>query len=133
MNMKPILVAIALLFAFEVTAAGMDEPPAARTSSVTEMLQRKQEHQLREELVKEGRWDEVRALDEAQVRRQQVQTKQTLSRMNTELAREGSVDTPVNGDGVTSFCAPVGAAARLPVTKIKRESVSTGSDTRNVR
>ena len=131
--MKPLFIAIALLFALEVTAAGVDGAPATRMSSVTEMLQRKQEHQLREQLVKDGRWDEIRELDEAQVRRQQVQIKQTLTRMNSELAREGSVDTPVNGDGVTSFCAPGAAPGKLPVTLIKPESVSPGSDTRNVR
>lgn len=131
--MKPLFIAIALLFALEVTAAGVDGAPATRTTSVTEMLQRKQEHQLREQLVKEGRLDEVRELDAAQLRQQQVQSKQTLTRMNTELAREGTVDTAVNGDGVTSFCAPGGAPARLPMAKIKPASVSTGTDTGTTR
>ena len=125
MNMRPILVAAALLFTVEALAAG--------TGSVADMLQKKQEQQVRAQLVNEGRWDEVRELDAAQLRRQQAQAKQTLSRMNTELAREGSVDTPVNGDGVTSFCAPGAAPGKLPATRIKPESVSTGSDTRNVR
>jgi hypothetical protein len=33
-------------------------------TSVTEMMQRKHDHQLRARLVAEGRWDEVQRLDE---------------------------------------------------------------------
>lgn len=130
--MRPLLVAIGLLFTVEAALAGTDSP-AGDTSGVAEMLQRKQEHQLREQFAREGRWDEIREMDEEQLRRQQVQTKQTLTRMNAELAREGTVDTPVNGDGVFGFCAPVRAPGKLGAQKIRPDSVSGGTDTSNVR
>ncbi len=97
------------------------------------MLQLKQEHQLREQLVKEGRWNEVRDMDDAQLRRQQIETKQTLTRVNTELAREGAVETHTNGDGVFSNCAPVRASERPDSSRIRQDSVSTGGDTSTVR
>ena len=130
--MRLLLVTLALLFTAEAALAGTDAP-VARTFSVAEMLQRKQEHQLREQLAKEGRWDEIRQMDEEQVRQQQVHTKQTLTRMNAELAREGAVDSPVNGDGVYSFCAPGSAPVKPYMTRIKPESISGGTDSSNVR
>ena len=131
--MKSLLVAMTLWFTTGAALAGTDSPPAARTSSVAEMLQLKQEHQLRDQLVRDGRWDEVRLLDEARVRRQRVQAKQTLTRMNADLARESTSDTPLGSDGVSSFCAPLGAPARLDALRTKQDSVSTGADTSNVR
>ena len=131
-NMKLLLIAMVLLFTTETTLAGPDSPPP-RTSSVAEMMQRKQENQLREQLAKVGRWDEIRQMDEEQLRRQQVQTKQTLTRLNVELAREGTVDTAVNGDGVASFCAPVRVPTRLEAQKAKQVMSSGGTDTRSVR
>lgn len=97
------------------------------------MLQRKHDHQLREQLVKEGRWDEVRAMDNEQLRRQQIQTRQTLTRMNAELARESAGDTPLNGDGVFGVCAPVRAPAKSDAARLRQDSVSTGADTTHVR
>ena len=131
--MKSLLVTMTLLFTTGAVLAGTDSPPAARTSSVAEMLQLKQEHQLREQLVREGRWDEVRLLDEERARRQRAQAKQTLIKMNADLARESTSDTPLGSDGVSSFCAPVGAPARLDALRTKQDSVSTGADTSNVR
>lgn len=125
--MRTILIALAALFASETAlAAGETNLPGARTSSVAEMLQRRQEHQLRQQLVKEGRLDEVRELDEAQVRRQQVQTKQSLTRLNSELAREGAIDATINGDGVVSYCPPA-ASVKSTLTKIKPESSTTNA------
>ena len=131
-NAKLLLIAIALLFTAETTLAGPDSEPS-RTSSVAEMLQRKHEHQLREQLAKEGRWDEIRQMDEEQLRRQQVQTKQTLTKLNADLAREGTVDTAVNGDGVTTFCPPARVPTRLEAQKTKQSTVSGGTDTSSVR
>ena len=128
--MRSLLVALVLQFTAETALAAADGPAPA--SSVAEMLQRKQEHQLREQLAKEGRWDEVRQMDEEKLRRLQVQTKQTLTKLNAELAREGTVETQVNGDGVMSFCAPVRVPTRLEAMKT-RDSFSGGTDTSNVR
>ncbi len=131
--MKPLLVAIGLLFTAQAQLAAADNLPAARTSSVAEMLQLKQEHQLREQLVREGRWDEVRRLDEAQQRRQKIHTKQTLTKMNAELARESTSDAPLSGDGDASFCAPGRTVTKLDAMKTKQDSASTGNDSSNVR
>ena len=126
--MKTLCFAIACLVSVVLTnTASAQTPPGARTSSVAEMLQRKQEHQLRDQLVKEGRVEEVRELDDAQLQRQQVQTKQSLTKLNTELAREGTVTATVNGDGVVTFCPPASAATRMESVKNRPASVSTES------
>jgi len=76
------------------------------------MLQRRQESQLREQLAREGRWEEVKRMDEEQLRRQLIQKRQNITRLNAELAREGKVDPTASGDGVVSFCGPEGPASR---------------------
>ena len=131
--MKRLLIATGLLFIAQAPLAAADSLPAARTSSVAEMLQLKQEHQLREQLVGEGRWDEVRKLDEAQQRRQRVSTRQTLTKMNAELARESTSNVPLSGDGDASFCAPGRTVTKLDAMKTKQDPVSTGNDNSNVR
>ena len=129
--MKPPYIAIACAFSFAVTnATGAEIPPAARPSSVAEMLQRKQEHQMRDQLLKEGRVDEVRELDEAQLRRQQLQTKRSLTKLNSELARETTVTATVNGDGVVTFCPPASAVTRMESVKNRPASVSTAGGAR---
>lgn len=129
---RPLIVAIGFLALIEATFTVADNVPVARTSSVAEMLQLKQEHQLRAQLVKEERWDQVRQLDEAQAQRQRLKAKQTLTRMNAEFARESTSDVPLSGDGDGSFCGPVRPMTRLEPMKLKQDAVS-GSDTGNVR
>lgn len=131
--MKRLLIATGLLFIAQAPLAAADSLPPARTSSVAEMLQLKQEHQLREQLVREGRWEEVRKLDEAQQRRQKMHTKQTLTKMNAEIARESTSDAPLSGDGDASFCAPGRTVTKLDAMKTKQDSASTGNDSSNVR
>ena len=123
--MRNLLVALILTCSLGGALAAA-EPPSDAAPGVAEMLQRRHETQLREQFAKEGRWGEIRQMDEEQLRRQQVQKKQTITRLNAELAREGSVDTPMNGDGVFSICAPV----RTPV-KVKPDASAT--DTSYVR
>lgn len=129
---RPLIVAIGSLFLIEATLATADNPPVARTSSVAAMLQLKQENQLREQLAKEGRWEEVRRLDETQAQRQRLNAKQTLTRMNAEFARESTSDVPLSGDGDGSFCGPVRPMTKLEPMKLKQDAFS-GSDTTNVR
>jgi hypothetical protein len=132
-NWKPLLTATVLLVTAGPALADADSPQIATTSSVAEMLQRRQENQLREQLTREGRWAEVRQMDEEKLRRQQVLAKQTLTRINAELAREGTVETQVNGDGVSSFCPPVRVPTRLEALKTKHDQSAGGVDTSNVR
>ncbi len=110
---------MALLFTATtaIAATGIDGAPVAHSTSVTEMLQNRQEHQLRARLIKEGRLDEVRRLDEEQLRRQQRHTGQTLDRINAGLAHEDAVSETVNRDGIVLFCAP----EKAPVSKIKSD------------
>ena len=61
-------------------------------SSVAEMLQRKQEAQMHEQLVRAGRWDDVQKLDDAQAQRLQAHRAQVYVRVNAELAHTGGVD-----------------------------------------
>ena len=124
-NVRTLIGALALVCSMQPALAATDAPASA-APDVAEMLQRRHESQLRDQLAKEGRWDEVRRMDEEQLRRHQVSKKQTITRLNAELARDGSVDTPVNGDGVFSICAPV----RVPA-KVKADA--NGTDTSYVR
>ena len=132
--MRTLVVALVLSCTFEVALAAEEDAPASATPGVAEMLQRRQETQLREQLAKEGRWDEVRRMDEEQLRRQQIQKKQTITRLNAELAREGSVDTPTNGDGVFTICGPLLSPARADAARAaKVKSDAAGTDTSYVR
>ena len=118
--MKRLLIATGLLFIAQAPLAAADSRPPARTSSVAEMLQLKQEHQLRGQLVREGRWDEVRKLDEAQQRRQKMHTKQTLTKMNAEIARilaQPAVKERLLGQGLD----PVGGTPEQFATYFKAE------------
>ena len=111
-----ILVAAFVLSCTCEVALAADDASVSTAPGVAEMLQRRQESQLREQLVKEGRLDEVRRMDEEHLRRQQIQKKRAIIRLNTELAREGKVESTVNGDGGggVSVCvtAPVAAKAK---------------------
>ena len=103
--------ALLLLSSMNAALAATD-PPVTSPGGVAEMLQRRQESQLREQLAREGRWEDVKRMDEEQLRRQLIQKKQNITRLNAELAREGKVDPPVSGDGVVSLCGPEGPASR---------------------
>ena len=107
-------------------ALAADDASVSAAPGVAEMLQRRQDSQLREQLVKEGRLDEIHRVDEEHLRRQQIQKKQAITRLNTELAREGKVESTVNGDGVVSICVTA------PVTA-KAKTDTNGTDTSYVR
>ena len=77
-------------------------------TSVAEMLQSKEEARLREQLVKEGRWDEVRELDRAQAKRLEVHKKQSLTKINGKLAATAPSDTPAI-DSMGTLCTPLRA------------------------
>ena len=109
MTIIRLILAAALLLAASGVQAGGEGPRAA---SVAEMLQRKQEQQLREQLAREGRWKEIREIDEERVRQSQVQKKQSFTKINDDLARDGGVDTPVI-DAMGTLCAPAAVPARL--------------------
>ena len=85
----------AVLFCFAPgTQAAPDNVTVRGTSSVADMLQRKQETQMHEQLVREGRWDDVRKLDEAKAQRLQAQRDQVYLRVNAEMAHGGGNDGP---------------------------------------
>lgn len=94
--MRPILVAAALLLAASGALAGGDNMSAPGAPSVAEMLQRKQEHQLRGQLAKEGRWDEIRQMDQDQARRLHEQQEKIYMKENGRLSRSGTVEGPVS-------------------------------------
>ena len=107
--MRLIVVATALGLAISGVQAGGENSSATRATSVAEMLQSKQEAQLREQLAKQGRWDAVRDLEEAQAQRLEAQKKQTLTKINGQLAATAPVDTPAL-DSMGTLCMPLRAA-----------------------
>jgi hypothetical protein len=93
-----ILLATLLLAAAAPGLAASGEVTVNGATSVTEMMQRKQEHQFRERLVAESRWDEVRQLDAAmatQLRDEQdnrySQSNKALNR-GSQAAKKGDVE-----------------------------------------
>lgn len=74
--------------------AAPDSVTVRSTSGVADMLQRKQETQLHEQLVREGRWDDVKKLDEARAQRTQAQRDQIYLRANAEIAHGSGTDGP---------------------------------------
>ena len=129
--MRPILIAAALLLAAFSVPVVADSAPAPGASSVAEMLQRKQEHQLREQLAKEGRWEEIRQMDEEQAQHQQIQKGQALNKVNEALARKDGADTAAGGAG--NLCDPNYTAANLRGKNPGTKSVGAQQNTMQVR
>jgi hypothetical protein len=98
--MKPIIATIAAVLAFTFAlVAHATEAVGATTSagSVAGMLQRKHDAELRTNLVAEGRWEEIRQLDEATLHSASAQRTSTLDRINKQLARDtGASGAPIN-------------------------------------
>lgn len=117
--------ATALWLAVSGVQAGGESSPAMRATSVAEMLQSKQEAQLREQLAKQGRWDAVRELDQAQAQRLEAQKKRTLTKINGQLAATTPVDTPAI-DSMGTLCMPLRAA--IPT---RTKTFATGPGTGN--
>jgi hypothetical protein len=97
---------LAALFGAAPATPAADEGVGA--TSVAEMLQRRQESRLREQLIKEGRWNELRDLDTAQAQRLQIQKEQSLARVNEDLAVSSAVGAPTM-DAMGTMCGPPGA------------------------
>jgi len=116
----------AALLLLATPAARSDDttPKPQRAHSVAEMLQLRQENQLRDQLLKEGRIDEVRKLDEANAQRAQERQGKAVAQLNEDLARgSNSASQPHSalvemcdretlrmrlnsGDGATASAAP---------------------------
>ena len=99
--MRLILLAAGLSLIAAGAQAGDD---GAGAPSVADMLQRKHEHEWRAELVAQGRWDEVRKLDEENARRLRERQEQSYDKLNQQLLRSGNVDGPVNA--IVNACEP---------------------------
>jgi hypothetical protein len=85
-TIQSLLVAAVLLTASAPGLTATAEPAAAHgATSVTEMLQRKHEHQLRAQLIAEGRWDEVRQLDTQHAMRMGEERENRYSKVNETL------------------------------------------------
>ena len=102
-------IALMLLLASPAVHAGGSGAAMTHATSVAEMLQSKQEAQLREQLAMQGRWDAVRELDQAQAQRLEAQKKRTLTKINGQLAATTPVDTPAV-DSMGILCMPPRAA-----------------------
>ncbi len=97
--MRPTFIATLIPVALSLAAAGAQGADSVTVGSgasiVADMLQRKQEAELRAQFIREGRWEDVRKLDEAKAQRLQAQREQVYLRVNEELARSGNVEEPL--------------------------------------
>ena len=80
---KHFLVASALTILGTGVRAGGDLP-GVRATSVAEMLQTKQ---LRGQLAREGRWEEIRKLDDEMRQKHREQREQLYSKLNNEISK----------------------------------------------
>lgn len=92
----PIMAIVAAVLLTIASSARSDENILGMKAAprVAEMLQRTQESQLRVQLIKQDRWDEVRKMDEEQARRQHERQQKILTQMNEELSRSAKTDSP---------------------------------------
>ena len=102
-----ILVAAALVTA---SASGMAAAEGAAASngatSVAEMMQRKQDRQLRAQLVTEGRSNKVRQMDESDAIHMREKQEYRYAKVNEVLGRTGNVGGPDRGP-LLDECDPV--------------------------
>ena len=130
--MKPIVVATALWLMVAGAYAAGENLPGVHSTSVAEMLQSKQEAKLREQLAAQGRWDEVRELDQAQARRLEAHKKQSLTKINGKLAVSAPADTPAI-DSMGTLCTPLRAAIPMGAKSFAAGSAATDQGTMLVR
>lgn len=91
------------MLAMPIAYGGEDAGAKAKGSrSVAEMLQRRQDSQLREQLLKEGRVDEARRLDAEMARRDQESTYDTVAQLNQNLSRAARTEASTTTLGVDS-------------------------------
>lgn len=100
---QSILVA-ALLVTLSGPAAAAPEADNGATS-VSEMMQRKHEHQMRAQLVAEGRWDQVRQMDEESAERLREKSDDRYTRTNEALGHAGKV-RGADDVQIINECAP---------------------------
>jgi hypothetical protein len=94
-TIQSILVAAALVTASASVMAAAEGVAANNgATSVVEMMQRKQEHQLRARLVAEGRWDQVRQLDDDHAKRTGEEQETRYKKVNEGLGRSANVEGP---------------------------------------
>ncbi len=90
-----LLVAAALLTtSAPALAAAMEVTVNNSDTSVAEMMQSKQERQLRAQFVADGNWNEVRQLDEGKAARTREKQGNRYTKANEALGRTGSAKGP---------------------------------------
>lgn len=104
-TIQSILVAAVLATA---SASGIAAAAGNGATSVTEMLQRKQAHQLRARLVAEGRREEVWQLDENNAAHLREAQKNRVTKTNEALGRASNASKGRGPDDVPLLneCAP---------------------------
>jgi hypothetical protein len=114
--MKPTFTAILVAVALSLAAAGAQGAGSTTggsgASSVADMLQRKQESELRVQLVREGRSEEVRTLDEAKAQQLQTRREQVYLHVNAQLARGTSAEKWPLTDARALECEPDGRTVK---------------------
>ncbi len=94
--MKSILTAVlfAAALSLAATAAQAIDSKAAESgaSSVADMQLRMQDTRLRAQLAREGRWEEIRKVDEVTAQRLQAQNDHRFVRANEQLSHSNGAD-----------------------------------------
>jgi len=105
-TIQSLLVAAVLAAASAAAAAGADGTTATHgATSVTEMMQHKHEHQLRDELAADGRWDQVRQLDAENASELREEQQEQLVKANAALAHASAAGGR-NQDPLLNECDP---------------------------
>lgn len=93
MKTRPLLLIAAMAL---VASAGPVFAGDQGSASVAEMMQKRHENQVREQLVSAGRYDDVRKFDEERLKRQHEQQGKVVAQMNEELARVSKTELSPN-------------------------------------
>jgi hypothetical protein len=111
LSLNATLVGVALLLATAAAQGAGSMTIEGGAFSVADMLQGKQNADLRAQLVREGRSLDVRQLDEATAHYLQTQRDERYQRMNDDLARGHSGKGPL-ADASAIDCEPSGDNVR---------------------
>lgn len=97
--MKPTFTAISFAIAMSLAAgvAQSADHPVTGASSVAEMLQRKHDTELRAELVRDGRTEDISKLDAVTAQRAETQRGHAYEQVNAQFAKDAGADgAPLN-------------------------------------
>jgi hypothetical protein len=92
MPVRPLMFIAAAVLGFSASTSHAEDQPVVKPTTVAEMMQKRHENQVREQLLSQGRFDEVRRIDEERSRQQHERQEKIVAQMNEALAHAAKAD-----------------------------------------